>query len=131
MRWLITEHQKATRRAAVGGEEAPAGVETGVSRKTKMRLLEAILKDSTVAVTDRIRAMEQHNRLAAEEAGDQKRGLADLDPVEVCEIFRQASEQGIDPEEWAKRQKDPQQVVCPVPEEGPKPENVEKAGESE
>ncbi|MDI6739024.1 MAG: hypothetical protein QME74_01500 [Candidatus Edwardsbacteria bacterium] len=107
LRWL-----KEARRALAQHEAASGTVDAGrMSRVEKIAVCETILRDRTVTVTDRMRAMEQHTRLTADEAGDRRRSLSDLDPVELTAYFRLAAEQGIDPENLSEMVQRPQHIV--------------------
>ena len=88
LKWLIADRKKAKDNPAAGGR---------MTREQKLGELEGIIRTGTPA--DRVRAIQEHNRLMA--AG--RVGAAGVpDPAFLAEFMRKAAEQGKDPVGLAK-----------------------------
>ena len=92
---IRTRNQKRAA-AVVGGEALPDEPGKPMSRESKIREIERLLKDESLSATDRLRAIEQHNRMTAGDAGPSKLGIHKIDPADLVEYLRVAAEQGID-----------------------------------
>lgn len=90
----------ARQKAEILGEET--GEEEGkkakhLSIQEKLKILEKVIRDPSLPASDRVRALESHNKLLqAADGGEGKKKITEMDPVDVMAYFREAAEQGVD-----------------------------------
>ena len=93
--WLIrTRNQQRAAALVSGGESVDPS--RPMSREAKLREIEGLLRDSSLSPSDRLRAIEQHNRMMAGETDGKKASITDIDPADLVEYLRKAAEQGKD-----------------------------------
>lgn len=93
--WLIRRRNQARSAAVAGGRVDDVPGQT-MSKAAKIREVEGLLRDTSLSPADRLRAIEQHNRMTVDDSQGKKPGIHDIDPADLAEYLRLAQEQGID-----------------------------------